>query len=258
MSKPLDTLDLAALTLDRGGSQDTEGLFASPSTKSQQTSGQTPQSAAPFAHKQSHDRVPSKQEDAAERDARLRAELEQLRAVNRTIEGVTASLAKAKANMATVDKTVNSASNLLTTWTRILSQTEHNQRLILNPDWQGASRDLEDIGNDELRAQQEADRKAQEDQRRHEEAARRAEEEERRKAAVSAAASNRPGSGVGRRGSIKSVRGTRASQMRAGHAAAQSSRGRGTGASTSASVVRGSGIGRGTSAGTRGRGRGVG
>ncbi|RMY85451.1 hypothetical protein D0861_06436 [Hortaea werneckii] len=174
MSKATDTLGMAGLNLE----DDTEDLFASPSTSGANTQKHTPTSNASSAHKQSQPRTHSQSET---RDARLHAELERVREVNRVIEGVTSSLEKARANMGTVQRTVENASTLLATWTRILSQTEHNQRLILNPQWQGATQDVEDIESEELRRQQESERKVMEEQRRKEEAQRRAEEEERRR-----------------------------------------------------------------------------
>ncbi|KAI7241985.1 hypothetical protein KC330_g358 [Hortaea werneckii] len=144
MSKATDSLGMAGLSLE----DDTEDLFASPSTSGANTQKHTPTSNASSAHKQSQPRTRSQSET---RDARLHAELERVREVNRVIEGVTSSLEKAKANMGTVQRTVENASTLLATWTRILSQTEHNQRLILNPQWQGATQDVEDIESEELR-----------------------------------------------------------------------------------------------------------
>ncbi|KAI6796600.1 hypothetical protein KC367_g6559 [Hortaea werneckii] len=152
MSKATDTLGMAGLNLE----DDTEDLFASPSTSGANTQKHTPTSNASSAHKQSQPRTRSQSET---RDARLHAELERVREVNRVIEGVTSSLEKARANMGTVQRTVENASTLLATWTRILSQTEHNQRLILNPQWQGATQDVEDIESEELRRQQESERK---------------------------------------------------------------------------------------------------
>ncbi|RMX76721.1 hypothetical protein D0869_10467 [Hortaea werneckii] len=152
MSKATDSLGMAGLSLE----DDTEDLFASPSTSGANTQKHTPTSNASSAHKQSQPRTRSQSET---RDARLHAELERVREVNRVIEGVTSSLEKAKANMGTVQRTVENASTLLATWTRILSQTEHNQRLILNPQWQGATQDVEDIESEELRRQQESERK---------------------------------------------------------------------------------------------------
>ncbi|KAH7021037.1 DASH complex subunit Duo1-domain-containing protein [Microdochium trichocladiopsis] len=85
------------------------------------------------------------------RETVLRRELEGVRNINELIEGVVGTLERAKGNMATVSKTVDTASALLNTWTRILSQTEHNQRLILNPTWKGASADVAEKQGDERR-----------------------------------------------------------------------------------------------------------
>jgi hypothetical protein len=157
------------------------------------------------------------------RDAALTQELESIRKINQVIEGVVESLEKAKGNMEvcwaqtsvaemsantmqTVSQTVNSASTLLHTWTRILSQTEHNQRLILNPNWQGATQDMADIENDEHRRHQDAQRRQYEEQQRREAAARKAEEEERKRTAAPARGTRgsrgsrvggRPASGAG-------------------------------------------------------------
>ena len=230
-----------------------EDLFASPDsgattqkhTPASNASSAQKQNAAPKQHKQSKEDI----EEA--RNAQLRAELEKVREVNKVIEGVTASLTKAKDNMSTVQSTVNSASTLLATWTRILSQTEHNQRLILNPQWQGATQDLEDTENDELRRQQDAERRAMEEQRRREDAERRREEEERKRAAGEAKTAGR---GLGRTRSTRGG-GYTADGRRVGGTTTPTSRGRGT---MGTRGTRGTaGIGRGTSA-TRGRGRGLG
>lgn len=81
-----------------------------------------------------------------------------------------------------MSKTVTSASTLLNTWTKILSQTEHNQRLILNPNWRGATQDVADMENETIQRQQAAERREQALQQQREAAARKAEEEERRRA----------------------------------------------------------------------------
>ncbi|KAH9818169.1 DASH complex subunit duo1-like [Teratosphaeria destructans] len=237
MAKQQDFPDIGRLDLD---DQDTEDLFASPSTTGANTQKHTPTSNVSSAQKQQQ-RARSQSET---REARLKAELERVREVNKVIENVNASLTKAKENMGTVQQTVDNASTLLATWTRILSQTEHNQRLILNPRWQGATQDLEDAENEELRRQQEVERRAMEEQRRREEAQRKAEEEERRRAAAPATT----GRGVNR---TKSARGASASTRGYTGVGGQTGRGRGTAGSS-----RGSGIGRGT--GTRGRARGLG
>ncbi|KAH8423872.1 DASH complex subunit DUO1 [Aspergillus melleus] len=114
------------------------------------------------------------------REAALRNELQSVRNINQVIEGLLGSLDRAKGNMDTVSRTVDSASTLLNTWTRILAQTEHNQRLILNPNWQGAVQDVADMENEEIIRQQAAERRERELQQQREAATRRAEEERKR------------------------------------------------------------------------------
>lgn len=252
MDKPTSTPNIGKLSLE---DEDVEDLFASPESGAT-TQKHTPSSQASSAQKYRHGRTDSRsrqrqvETEAEARDARLRAELEKVREVNKVIEGVTASLSKAKENMETVNRTVNSASTLLATWTRILSQTEHNQRLILNPNWHGASQDLEDMENEDLRRQHEAERRAADEQKRREEAQRRAEEEERRKAL----ASSTPGRGGSK---TRGVRGS-SSGTRGGYVGVGGQTGRGSGGSTGArgGSTGGSGIAR--SGSTRGRGRGMG
>lgn len=232
MSQPGGIPDLAKLDLD----EDTENLFASPENDTK-TQKRTPSVGLASADRQ-------RQRSQSEvRETRLRTELERIREINRVVTGVTASLSKAKESMQMVDQTVNNASRLLSTWTRILSQTEHNQRLILNPNWHGATKDMENIENEELRRQQDAEQRAMEEQRRREEAQRHAEEEERRKAMVT------PTSTRGTRG-----RGARhVSSSSRGHVglSGQTQRGRGVPVGRASSN-----IGRGINS-TRGRGRGL-
>ena len=224
---------------------DVDDLFASPTTLPS-TANPTTSSTAPARATRDETRARALSEASA-RETRLRAELERVREVNRVVCGVTTSLSKARGDMETVRGTVGAASTLLATWTRILSQTEHNQRLVLNANWKGASRDLDEMESEEVRRQQEAERRALEEERRREEAQRRAEEEERRR--LTAAEAPR-----GKVGVVRGVRGTRSSSR--GYAG--TGRGRGaTGATGSGAPSRaGSGIGRTPS--TRGRGRGLG
>lgn len=194
-------------------SSDNEELFASPSEG--RAAGRAPQSQQQ-QQQQLPDRTktPTNQnsrydaEEAQEaREAALRRELEGVRNINQVIEGVIRTLEIAKGNMGTVSKTVENASTLLNTWTRILSQTEHNQRLILNPNWKGATQDMVEAENEALRKQQEAERRAAELERRREEARRKAEEEERQKmVAPSTRGTSTRGSRVGRGRGL--VRGT--------------------------------------------------
>ncbi|CAG7918446.1 unnamed protein product [Penicillium olsonii] len=132
------------------------------------------------------------------REAALRAELQGVRNINQVIEGLLSSLDSAKGNMETVSQTVTSASTLLNTWTRILSQTEHNQRLILNPNWHGATQDVADLEHEEIRRQQAAERRELALQQQREAAARKAEEIEARRAQVTR----------GTRGTARGTRGT--------------------------------------------------
>lgn len=222
--------------------EEDNSLFASPSAAAHAKQAPSHSRSQSQTQKAPPTRTQSKEDVEEARNAQLRAELDKIREVNNIIEGTTASLRKAKDNMGTVHTTVNNASTLLATWTRILSQTEHNQRLILNPNWQGASQDLEDLENADLRRQQEAERRVVEEQRRREEALRKAEEEERRKAAAVATGRG----GVGRRGS---VRGGSASTRGYTGVGGQTGRGRGT-VGTRGTAGRASST-------ARGRGRGV-
>lgn len=104
----------------------------------------------------------------------------------------------------TVSRTVSSASTLLNTWTRILSQTEHNQRLILNPNWQGATQDAADLENETVLKQQAAERREQELLRQREAAARKAEEDARKRAQPTTTRSTR-GTTTGTRGRVRST-----------------------------------------------------
>lgn len=103
-----------------------------------------------------------------------------------------------KATCQTVSRTVTSASTLLDTWIRILSQTEHNQRLILNPSWHGASQDAADIQNESILQQQAAERRQAEEAQRRQAAARKAEDEERRQTMGGAPRTVRGSRGTGR------------------------------------------------------------
>ncbi|KAM6520661.1 hypothetical protein FSOLCH5_005448 [Fusarium solani] len=171
-------------------------------------------------------KTPTQEREPIDHEAALRKELEGVRNINESIEGVIATLERAGGNMDTVSKTVNNASVLLNTWTRILSQTEHNQRLILDPSWKGATEDLAEQEAEAIQRQLAAERRAAEEEQRREELRRRREEEERQRLASAA-----PGRGT---------RGARGGRGRGGPAA--------RGSSYSSSSYSGSSIpGRGTS-----------
>ena len=176
-----DNLD--SRSLSDAEADDTGDLFASPSVPTKDRS-HLPEHAS--QRKEQHKTSPAapleSEDDAlAAHEDKLRRELTSLRSMNTVISGITASLEKAKTNMETVSATVQNASTLLTTWTRILSQTEHNQRLILNPAWQGASQDVADVENEEALRQQEKERREAEEERRARQREAEKEEEERRK-----------------------------------------------------------------------------
>ncbi|EGX92667.1 DASH complex, subunit Duo1 [Cordyceps militaris CM01] len=185
--------------------------------------------------------------EGPDRDALLRKELEGVRNVNEAIEGLIGTLERAGGNMDVVTQTVNNASTLLNTWTRILSQTEHNQRLILDPRWKGTTEDLVEQEAEALQRQQEAERKAREEEQRREELRRRREEAETKRSLA-------PGS--------RPLRGTAGARRTASRARARAGSRIGAGSSyisqnTSSSSSRGtSGIGRGigTTRGARSRG----
>jgi len=77
-----------------------------------------------------------------------------------------------------------------------LSQTEQNHRLILDPNWHGASQDIANIEQEASKKQRAAERREAEEQERRSAAALRAEEEEKRKADL-AAKQSRPTSARG-------------------------------------------------------------
>lgn len=157
-------------------------------------------------------------------------------------------IAKANDGLQTVSRTVTSASTLLNTWIRILSQTEHNQRLILNPNWQGASQDVADMENEQVLKAQAAERRVAEEERRREDARRRAEDEERQRQAGTTVRGARGSRGRGRgtgRGSISSGYGMSGSSSLSGGSRGTLQTGR-----TGTGIERGAGT-------TRGRARGV-
>ncbi|QSZ30368.1 hypothetical protein DSL72_004891 [Monilinia vaccinii-corymbosi] len=170
--------DIGKLDLSDSGNED---LFASPSKPSK--SNLKPPHKDADSSAPAHRSGGSKYDTETAREAALQKELEGVRNINELIEGVLGSLDLAKGNMDTVSQTVTSASMLLNTWIRILSQTEHNQRLILNPNWRGASQDVADMENEQVLKAQAAERRVAEEERRREAARQRAEDEERQRQA---------------------------------------------------------------------------
>ncbi|KAL2854383.1 DASH complex subunit Duo1-domain-containing protein [Aspergillus pseudoustus] len=162
--------------------EDAEDLWDSPSKRGTKRLNHNPikqESASPVPRPDRDNETLFDQQEA--REAALRNELQSVRNINQVIESLLGSLDRAKGNMETVSRTVNSASILLNTWTRILSQTEHNQSVILNSDWQGASQDATDLENEEFLRQQAVERRERELQQQREAAARKAKEDERKR-----------------------------------------------------------------------------
>lgn len=126
-----------------------------------------------------------------DREAALRSELQTVHRINAVITGLINSLDRAKENMSVVSSTVDSASNLLNMWTRILSRTEQTQRLIFNPAWGGATADLAEAESELREAHREANRREEEKSRRDEERRVREEEAEERRRMAEAAGRGR-------------------------------------------------------------------
>ncbi|KAF5112800.1 hypothetical protein DV454_003988 [Geotrichum candidum] len=119
--------------------------------------------------------------DDDEHQARLEQELEQIRQVNDVTEGVIESLKVTELNLdvRNVLMGAQNADKLLDKWVRILSQTEHTQRLLFNKGWHGATRD--DEMQQERERQLEAERRRAQERER-ERQTREAEERRRREA----------------------------------------------------------------------------
>ncbi|KAK9465816.1 DASH complex subunit Duo1-domain-containing protein [Lipomyces arxii] len=75
------------------------------------------------------------------REERLLQELDQIRSVNETITAVLDSISVAESNLEKVVATTKNVDSLMSLWIRILSQTEHTQRVIFDPKWEGSSKD---------------------------------------------------------------------------------------------------------------------
>ncbi|KAK4686002.1 hypothetical protein P7C73_g4128, partial [Tremellales sp. Uapishka_1] len=102
---------------------------------------------------------------SVERDDKLRESLYELRSMNEVFEGVLGALEAARGHNERLAVRVSQTSALLDEYTRLLGQTEHSRRLIMNPLWTGAEDDAAAILAEEeakqaaaLAAQEEAER----------------------------------------------------------------------------------------------------
>ena len=246
---PIDTLDL--------GEDLPDDVFTIPDTTQHppstgdKPSNQPEPSPTPHQDLRSSNAkpLPSKQDleqPPQDRTSALQSELDSLRRMNGVISGLNSSLDRAKKNMATVSATVDSASSLLDMWTRILSRTEHTQRLILNPAWRGAGADLAEAEKEAQEFRREARRREEDRARREEERRLQLEEAEARRNAEASKGRVRGRVRAGRAGGTGS-RGTSVSRGIAA-ASAQSSRGMpttGRAAAAQYGRVRGRATGRG-------------
>ncbi|KAL8738270.1 MAG: hypothetical protein Q9181_000905 [Wetmoreana brouardii] len=161
---------------------DTDALFASPSHPPAKSDAKP---TKPNSQQPNVQQAPKTEDGEANgeeaREAALRKELAGIQVINQTIEGTIESLERARSNLDTVSHTVHDASTLLNTWTRILSHTEHNQRLLLDPSWHGATQDMADMENESLLKQQEKEKWELEETLRREAKTKKAEEEERKR-----------------------------------------------------------------------------
>ena len=174
---------LDSLSISDTDGDNTNDLFASPPKHNQPLAEGTNDEDEPPDVSDANARSLDFDEDASGiYEDTLRRELASLKSMNSVISGITTSLEKAKDNMDSVSATVNNASALLATWTRILSQTEHNQRLILNPSWHGASKDLTDAENEEVQQRHEQEQREAEEGRKARQREAEREEAERRRA----------------------------------------------------------------------------
>ncbi|CAN6672180.1 hypothetical protein TRVA0_045S01244 [Trichomonascus vanleenenianus] len=119
--------------------------------------------------------------NSGDRNRILEAELEQVRQVNDVMEGVIESIETAELNLGTVLQTAKNADKLLDMWIKIMSQTEHTQKLLFTPQWQGSTKD------DELQHEREIILAQKREQQRLEQERKRKEEELRAKKAQEAA-----------------------------------------------------------------------
>ncbi|KTW30221.1 hypothetical protein T552_00699 [Pneumocystis carinii B80] len=93
----------------------------------------------------------------SERDSTLLKELNGVKNLNKVIEKVIGGLLKAQKDMENVDEAVKDVDKLLEKWIKILNQTEHTQRLILNKKWHGATKDILDAENEALKMKEQGE-----------------------------------------------------------------------------------------------------
>ncbi|KAK7203333.1 DASH complex subunit Duo1-domain-containing protein [Myxozyma melibiosi] len=154
---PADTDNLAATLQD---------LAVSLQAFEQQQQQQPQQSSTPG---QGYLPTGDNDDATAYREERLLLELEQVKAMNASIDTVLDSIRVAESNLDRVTRTTRNVDSLLDLWIRILSQTEHTQRLVFDSEWEGATKDeqlhqarLIALAAQQAQARANAERRAQE------------------------------------------------------------------------------------------------
>ncbi|KAF8313458.1 hypothetical protein DL93DRAFT_1173766 [Clavulina sp. PMI_390] len=197
-------------------------------------------------------------------DDRLRQQLYELQRVNEAFDSFGIAVQAVRFKQRSLESRVGRTKELLDRYVAILGQAEHNSRLLLNPDWEGASAD--EMRIEEARRREEEARLAREEALRREREEQERREAEARDAAERAAQAKERGRGTtvrGRGRAAPSVR-SRTPTLSAtrtspniGTTAGSSIRGRGKTGIPSVSGIRppvaGRGV-RGTTAAGRGRG----
>ncbi|RKP35096.1 DASH complex subunit Duo1-domain-containing protein, partial [Dimargaris cristalligena] len=120
----------------------------------------------------------------SEEDDALLQELETIRRINKSLETISACLSGITNNVRSFHQTISQTKELVGTWGDIFSETHRVQSLLMDPNWQGATYDLETL--EQIRLDEEQRRiEAEEEAHRVAEAAR---EEARRLAEAQAQA----------------------------------------------------------------------
>lgn len=91
----------------------------------------------------------------------MEEELAQVQRLNGVMRRTINTCDRAAGNMEMLLQTVGNADRLLDMWTRMLSQAEYTQRLLLDERWEGASKDAADMEAEAMARQNATDRENQ-------------------------------------------------------------------------------------------------
>ncbi|KAJ2300045.1 hypothetical protein IWW54_006394 [Coemansia sp. RSA 2705] len=121
------------------------------------------------------------------------AELEELRRVRRALSKMNQGIENVQQQIKYFNSNVSQTTQLLDIWVRVLSQTMHNQRFLLNEDWQGSSMDaakLDGLIQRDIQRQEAVERQAREAELKREQELAEAREREKQRAELALAAEN--------------------------------------------------------------------